>query len=181
MRRSAQVVKPPFDTTAAERLINCVRSGPTLFARGERGEISWCISGLARSMLYTIAVSTGVSAEEARSLTPDAFDLCTDVPVLILPPTVAPGRRGLCLPLSGIATAMLGEFLMDGESSVPVFRIPTARTVDRIVAFDAKSAEVPGADSVTFADLAAVFTGSLHSKPGQTMVRQWNARSLELC
>lgn len=181
MRQSAQVVKPPFDAVAAERLINSVRRGPTLFARGECGEIAWCISGLERSMLYTIAVSTGISAEEARCLTPDAFDLCTDVPVLVIPPTVAPGRRGLCLPLPSTATAMLGEFLMDGESNLPVFRIPTARTMDRIVALDAESAEVPGADSVTFADLASVFISSLHRCSDQSIVRQWNDRSLELC
>lgn len=181
MRPSAQVVKPSFDAALAERLINSVRRGPTLFARGECGEIAWRVSGLERSVLYTIAVSTGVSAEEARCLTPDAFDLCTDVPVLILPPTVTPGRRGLCLPLPGTTTAVLGEFFMDEEPTLPVFRIPTVQTMDRIVALDAKSAEVPGADSITFADLAAVFTRSLHRSPGESSVRQWNDRSLELC
>lgn len=181
MRPPAQIVKSPFNAATAERLINSVRRGPTLFARGACGEIAWCLSGLERSVLYTVVVSTGVSAEEARSLAPDAFDLCTDVPVLILPPNVSPGRRGLCLPLPGAATAMLREFLMDGDSSVPVFRIPTVQAMDRIVAFDAKAAEVPGAESVTFTDLAAVFTSSLHNSSGQSMVRQWNDRSLELC
>jgi integrase len=133
-----------------------------------------------RSMLYALALETGVSADEARQLTPNNFDLEADIPTLILPPTAASRRRHLLFPLTGVMASMMGEFMLDREVASPIFNLPDTGTMDRIVEFDAHAAGISVGTSITFASLASVFVASLHADSNGSGFRPWNGAAVQV-
>lgn len=180
MPHPARTKKSALSATDAKSLLAAVRKGPTLFARSPRGEIAWSLSGIDRSMLYALVLETGVSADEARQLTPNNFDLEADIPTLTLPATVAPRRRHLLFPLGGAMASMLGEFMLDRDFGSPVFNLPDTGTMDRVVGFDAKAAGVSAGTSITFASLTCVFAASLRGDSTEFGFRPWNEAAVEV-
>ncbi len=109
-------------------------------------EVAWLISatekdgvvarmaGPERSMLYRLAVETGLRASELRSLTPESFGLADlDRATVMVAAAYSKHRRDDVVPLRRDLADALVAFLEDGPARTAVFAMPT-RTAEMMKA-----------------------------------------------
>ena len=79
------------------------------------------LSGPDRSMVYRLAVSTGLRASELRSLTPESFDLTADPPAVAVGAAYSKRRRQDLQPIRPDLAALLRPWLAGRREGAPVF------------------------------------------------------------
>ncbi|MEE9131240.1 MAG: site-specific integrase [Phycisphaerales bacterium] len=118
-------------------LLNVTRHGPT------RGKTT----GIERSLIYWVAVETGLRASELRSLTAGSFDLVATPPTVTVEAGFSKRRRRDTLSLTDDLAAALRTHLASKLPSAAAFTIP-GRTAEMLKA-DLKRAKIPYRDPVT--------------------------------
>ena len=81
----------------AARLIQAAESGPVVLG----------MSGHDRAMAYRVALSTGLRADEPRSLTPESFRLDANPPAIVCEAGYKKNGRRAEQPIPGAMTALL--------------------------------------------------------------------------
>jgi len=85
-----------------------------LVEAAQRGEPFRGLSGLARAVLYLVAVNTGLRANELASLLPESFDLVNNPPTVTVEAAYSKHRRRDILPLRPDLAAIIKEYLAGG-------------------------------------------------------------------
>lgn len=162
------------------RLIKAAREGDELFGRDREGVIAWRLAGPDRSVLYRLAVESGLRAGELRSLTPESFDLGFDLATVSVAAAYSKRRRDDTLPLLQSTAAMLREYLSDKVPGQPVFSLPRREEFAKMLRKDLEAAGIPYRDSanrvVDFHALRHTFItnlakGGVHPKTAQMLAR----------
>ena len=104
-----RVERRALDATELTRLIETTLASPESF-RGLTGE--------DRGMLYLVASTTGLRANELANLTPESFDLTANPPTITIQAKTEKSRRGAVLPI----LAKVAERLDQWMSSRPIRR-----------------------------------------------------------
>ena len=150
------------------RLLNTMATGPFRFG----------MSGPERSMLYRLAVETGLRAAELRSLTVLSFDFdnCT----VTIEAAYSKHRRRDIIPLRPDTVIELQTLVHGKLSAVNVFNMPTLNRVVKMFKADLQTADIAYLDeSGRYADFHCLrhTTGSLlaaagvHPKVAQAIMR----------
>lgn len=162
------------------KLMRATRDGRDLFGRDRDGIIVWQLSGLDRSVLYQLAVETGLRAGELRSLTPQSFSLGSGLSTVKVLAAYSKHRRDDTLPLRPATAAMLGEYLLDRDPEKPVFQLPRREEIASVLRVDLEAAGIPYRDNsglvVDFHALRHTFItnlaqGGVHPKTAQALAR----------
>ncbi len=95
-------------------LLNTTRDGPERFG----------LTGPDRTMLYGLAVTTGLRASEIGSLTPRCFDLDADPPTVTVEAAYSKHRRDDVLPLRADVVGALRTRFAGLAPNDPVFAMP---------------------------------------------------------
>ena len=98
-------------------LLETTRNGPERFG----------MTGPERSMLYRVAVETGLRRGELRSLTRTSFDLNDKNPTVTVAASYSKHRRQDVLPLRADTTAELHEFLACKMPGTLAFNVPKGK------------------------------------------------------
>jgi integrase/recombinase XerD len=108
------------------KLLKATEDGPTIVAtRTKRGgKPSAWLTGPDRSMLYRIVMGTGFRANELRTLTPEAFRLDGDEPVIVVFAAYSKHRREDRQPIPRELAAALRPWLASKPSDQPVLAVP---------------------------------------------------------
>ncbi len=69
------------------------------------------LTGEDRAMLYLVASTTGLRANELANLTPEAFDLTTESPTVTIKAKTEKSRRGAVLPILPLVAKRLDQWL----------------------------------------------------------------------
>ena len=112
-----------------------------LVSAAEAGPERFALSGRDRAALYTLAVETGLRANELRSLTPESFALDADPPVVVVAAGYSKRRRQDEQPIRPDLAARLRAWLVGKAAGVPVFG-KLSRTADMVKA-DLAAAGLP--------------------------------------
>lgn len=67
------------------------------------------LTGEDRAMLYLVASTTGLRANELANLTPESFDLTTDSPTVTINAKTEKSRRGAVLPVLPLVAKRLDQ------------------------------------------------------------------------
>ncbi len=162
------------------KLMAAARDGRELFGRDKDGVICWRLSGSDRSVLYRLAVETGLRAGEIRSLTPRSFDLNFQLATVTVLAAYSKHRRDDTLPLRPSTAAMLREFFSERNPDAPVFSFPRREELARVLRVDLEAAGIPVRDAhdrvVDFHALRHTFitnlaNGGVHPKTAQALAR----------
>jgi len=95
-----------------------------LIEAAEKGPLRLSMSGPERAVLYQLAVGTGFRANELRSLTPGAFDLDADPPVVTIEAAYSKHRRRDEQPIRRDLADLLRPWLKGKPAEEPVLRLP---------------------------------------------------------
>jgi integrase/recombinase XerD len=175
-----RLVRRAITPDELQRLFNAAQHGETLFGRDREGIITWRLSGTDRTMLYRLAVETGLRAGEIRSLTPNSFELGSDVPTVTVLAVHSKHRRNDTLPIRPATAAALNEYLMERELDKPLFTFPRRQEMASILRHDMAAAGIKDPDEagrvVDFHALRHTFitnlaAGGVHPKIAQTLAR----------
>lgn len=106
----------------------------------EAGPVIAGCSGQERSLVYRLAVETGLRAGEIRSLTAASFELAGKVPVVKVKAAYSKNRTESNLPLRPATAGLIREHLKGLKTGVPVFVIPSRFHTGRMIKADLASA-----------------------------------------
>lgn len=152
-------------------LLDATDNGPERFG----------MSGSQRSMMYRLAVETGLRANELRTLTRASFALDGAAPTVTVAAAYSKHRRADTLPLRPELAAELRNFVAGLAPAAQVFKLPaTRRFAAALFQDDLKAAGVAYVDDAgRFADFHALrhtfitnlANGGVHPKTAQTLAR----------
>ena len=142
-----------LDAEELRRLLAAARDSNRIF----RG-----LTGPDRFHLYATACGTGFRASGLASLTPESFDLESDMPTLTLPARHAKNRKTKVQPIPSDVAELLRGYLADKPSNQPIWPGTWAR--DRkgaeMLRMDLEAAGIPysvdGPDGPQYADFHAL-------------------------
>jgi len=98
-----------------------------LLATIEKAEVSFCMSGSERAMLYKAAVGTGLRVKELASLTPERFDLEAEGgPAVRVVAAYSKRRRDDRQPITVDLAEALAVWLKGKPAKSPVFNLPSS-------------------------------------------------------
>ena len=159
-----------FTVDELMRLLAAARGGPERCG----------LSGEERSILYWLAVETGLRAGELRSLTRASFNLDGDAPTVVVGAAYSKRRREDTLPLRADLAKALRAFLATKTPQAPVFRMPDRRHHIDLFRADLAAAEIVYRDDAgRVADFHALrhtfisnlAAGGIHPKMAQGLAR----------
>ncbi len=101
-----------------------------------KAPLRYGMTGEARSMLYRLAVKTGLRAAELRSLMRGSFDFAGDEPSVTIAAAYAKNRRQDVLPLRPDFAALLEKHLAGKMPSTQAFAVPHRTDVIRMFRAD---------------------------------------------
>lgn len=130
-----------------------------LIAAAESGPVVLGLTGWERSVIYRIALGTGLRASEIGSLTPGSFDIDdTAKGTVCVEAAYSKHRRKDVLPLHDDLTRIIADFIADRPDAARLFRMPhkPAEMLKR----DLKAAGIPYEDK---AERALDFHALRHS------------------
>ncbi len=104
------------------------------------GPVRVGMAGEARSMLYRLAVETGLRAGELRSLTRASFDVAGERATVTVAAGYSKRRRTDVLPLRAETAAKLADYLSAKLPDAPAFTMPSAGHVARMLRADLAAA-----------------------------------------
>ena len=152
----------------------------TLLQAAENGAECYGMTGKERSMLYRLAVETGLRAGELRSLTAASFNLTSKPPTVTVAAAYSKRRRDDTLPLRPATAKLLTEYLKNKMPDATAFKLPVRWEVVRMFREDLKAAGIAEQDaSDRFADFHALrhsfisnlAAGGVHPKTAQALAR----------
>ena len=162
----------PFTDEEFATLIRTTRSSSADF----RG-----LSGEDRAMLYIVAFNTGLRVCELASLTPESFDLDSDVPTVCCRAAYTKNGQEAVLPLRTDVAAALKDWLATKPAGEPVWPGTWAKKASaRMLRMDLAAAGIPYEDaSGRFADfhslrhtfISNLARGGVHPKNAQALAR----------
>lgn len=98
--------------------------------------------GRDRAMYYAVMANTGLRKNEARSLTPESFQLRGREPAVVVAAAYAKNRREDRIPITTAFSARLREWLKGRTPGEPVFKIATWANLSRVFAADCRAAGI---------------------------------------
>lgn len=104
------------------------------------------LAGLERSMLYLLALRTGLRCGELRSLTPASFDFSLDPPVVTLQAAKSKRRKLDRLPIPVEVANAIQEFLKSKKQGDPVWQGTWWRHAAGMLRSDLAESEIPVED-----------------------------------
>ncbi len=107
-------VRREFTLEELTRLIGAAECSPTVMG----------ITGTDRAMAYKVAAGTGFRAGEIKSLTPESFDLDTDLPTVTVAAGYSKRRRDDTQPIRADLADTLRQWLIGKPRGVPVLLLP---------------------------------------------------------
>ena len=140
-------------------LLFVTNNGPTSTGRTKDGTIKWQTTGAERALVYRILLSTGLRANELRSLTRSSFKLNSTRPTLRLKAEHDKSGRGYTWPLKPKLAEMLREhmarklksMLREGTANkadaAPAFSMPPSSKTARVIRADLAAARRAWIDS----------------------------------
>ncbi len=152
----------------------------TLLQAAEKGVECYGMTGKERSLLYRLAVETGLRAGELRSLTQASFKLKDNPPTVTVAAAYSKRRRDDTLPLRAPTAKLLEAHLKNKTPEALAFKIPVRWEVVRMFREDLKAAGIAEQDaSDRFADFHALrhsfisnlAAGGVHPKTAQALAR----------
>jgi integrase len=162
------------------RLIKATMDGRELSGWNIKRVVTWRLSGFDRSMLYRLAVETGLRVGEIRSLTPASFDFTSAVAIVKVSAAYSKHRRDDALPLLATTAAMLRDYVSKRPVNMPLFTLPKREAIAGVLRVDLEAAGIPYRDAnnrvVDFHALRHTFItnlaqGGVHPKTAQTLAR----------
>lgn len=111
-----------------------------LLAAAAAGPDRYGMPGTARSMLYRLAVETGLRRGELASLTPESFDFESDQPTVRVEAAYSKHRREDVLSLRPDTTAAVEAHLEGRASGKPMFNVPGHRLSAKMLRADLQAA-----------------------------------------
>lgn len=123
-------IRRAFDLDELKQLLAVTQQGPERFG----------MSGEQRYWLYWLAASTGLRANEIRSLTRQSFCLNSDESSVTVDAAFAKNRRTRTVPLRTDAVAALTAFIGRKVPTAPVFTLPLATCIVRMLREDMAAA-----------------------------------------
>ena len=152
------------------RLLEVTRCGP------DRRNMT----GLERTMLYRLAVETGLRAGELRSLTRASFALDGDPPTVTVAAAYSKRRREDTLPLRPQLATDLRSFMGNLAPATLVFKVPKHTHSARMFRQDLEAAGINYRDdagrvsdfhSLRHTFISHLVAGGVHPKTAQTLAR----------
>ncbi len=152
------------------RLLDATRYGPD-----RKG-----MTGPERTMLYQLAVETGLRAGELRSLTRASFSLDGDTPTVTVAAAYSKRRREDTLPLRSELAEELRLFLSQMAPATPVFRMPDRKQAAEMFRADIEAAGIVYRDdagkvtdfhSLRHTFISNLAAGGVHPKVVQSLAR----------
>jgi integrase len=143
------------------------------------------MTGSERSLLYRLALETGLRASELRSLTRGDFDLDPRQPSVTVRAGYAKNRREDTIPLRTETAAMLAKHLISRLPTAPAFTMPDSTRTARMLRKDLAAAGIPYQDATgRYADfhalrhtfITALATSGVLPKVAQTLARHSDIR-----
>jgi len=162
------------------KLMRAASEGRELIGVDRHRVVAWRLSGWDRSILYRLAVETGLRASEIRSLTPESFDLNPSLPTVKVLAAYSKHRRDDTLPLRSSTAGTLGTYLKVRVPAKPIFSLPRRDKLANILRVDLAAAGIPVSDAqgrvVDFHALRHTFItnlaqGGVHPKTAQALAR----------
>ena len=162
------------------RLIKATMGGRELSGWNIKRVVIWRLSGFDRSMLYRLAVETGLRVGEIRSLTPASFDFRSKLATVKVAAAYSKHRRDDTLPLLATTAAMLREYVNKRPLDKPLFTLPRREAIAGVLRVDLEAAGIPYRDAtnrvVDFHALRHTFItnlaqGGVHPKTAQSLAR----------
>jgi integrase len=133
------------------RLLSATRSGKRVFRK---------LTGEDRFMLYATACGTGFRADGLASLTPEAFDLGGEAPVVVLAARRNKSRKVREQPLPADVAELLRGYLASRPAGKPVWPGAWSTHAAEMMRGDLAAADIPytieGPDGPLFADFHAL-------------------------
>jgi integrase len=138
------------------------------------------MSGAERSLVYRLAVETGLRASEIASLTKASFRLNDKVPVVFVPGSATKNARDAELPLRPRTAELLREHLSTKLPPAKAFAIPPSTETARMIRADLAATGIPDTDTdgrkVDFHALRHTFltllaSSGVHPKVAQDLAR----------
>ncbi|MFW5690761.1 MAG: tyrosine-type recombinase/integrase [Planctomycetota bacterium] len=151
-----------------------------LIDAAEREPERYGMAGPERSLLYRLALETGLRAAELRSLTRADFDLGPRQPSVTVRAGNAKNRREDILPLKAETASMLTKHLVSRLPTAPAFNMPDSTRTARMLRKDLSAAGIPYQDAAgRYADfhalrhtfVTALATSGVLPKVAQTLAR----------
>lgn len=121
----------------ARMLLSATKSGPVRAG----------INGHERALIYSLALTTGLRANELRSLTRASFMLNADPPTVTVEAGSAKNRQRATLPLRADVAAQLEDHLALKLPNAPAFNIPKHWRSAEMIAEDLAAAKIPVTDA----------------------------------
>ena len=162
------------------RLMKATMGGRELSGWNIKRVVTWRLSGFDRSMLYRLAVETGLRVGEIRSLTPASFDFRSKLATVKVAAAYSKHRRDDTLPLLATTAAMLREYVNKRPLDKPLFTLPRREAIAGVLRVDLEAAGIPYRDAtnrvVDFHALRHTFItnlaqGGVHPKTAQSLAR----------
>jgi|GEM_PF-275561 len=104
------------------------------------GPMRFGITGPERTVIYRLAVETGLRAGEIRTLTCSALDLNIEKPTVTVKAAYSKNRRQSVLPLRLRTAGILSQHLAGKEADDLAFRMPSRQHVAKMVRADLEAA-----------------------------------------
>jgi hypothetical protein len=133
---------PEVDRRYVRRALSPEEAGKVIMA-AETGPMVMGMSGSDRAALYAIALATGFRpGRELRPLTPEAFDLGSDPPMIGLTPSYTKNKQAAIQPIPSALADRLRPWLARKAPGKPVFEGMTHKTAE-MLRHDLGAAGVP--------------------------------------
>ncbi len=170
VRADRRHVRRPLTLDESHRLLLTTTGEPTRFG----------MTGPERSMLYRLALDTGLRANELRSLTRASFDLDSDRPTVTVAASYSKRRREDRQPLRAELVEALRCYLATKAPAAPAFPMPRKENVSKMIRADLWGAGIARLDEagrvVDFHALRHTFITNLaqsgvHPKTAQALAR----------
>jgi integrase len=169
------VRRPRRPLTADEvlRLIDAANKGPVIAS----------IPGHERALMYVLACTTGLRANELETLTSDSFQLAGDSPTVTVAASYSKHRRTDVVPLRADVAELVRAYLAITPRSTKLFRRPSGNGT-RALQVDLAAAGIPYCLNGRWADMHAqrhtfvsnLFETGATPKEAQTLARHSDAR-----
>ena len=108
------------------------------------------MAGPDRAVLYGVALTTGLRADELRTLTPQSFDLDAAPPVVVVEAKRSKRRKRDTQPLPRQIAARLRDWLDGKPSGAPCFRFPEDKAA-KLIRADLRAAREASVDGAATA------------------------------
>jgi integrase len=152
----------------------------SLLTAARNGSERFGMTGPDRSMLYRLAVESGLRANELRSLSVGSFNLDGESPTVTVKAAYSKHRREDVQPIRPELASALKEHFTGKPADAPAFRLPAAWAVVDMIRADLDAAEISHHDDagrvVDFHALRHTFItnlarGGIHPKIAQQLAR----------